>query len=474
MTSVVNYPGAMRPDPALFPDCDTRKRIDDELTNMLVAALQQLPVGSVMPVLEGEAFRRDLSGFDFAEPRPLADLLSWTVEQMQHGLVHVNHPRYFGLFNPAPAFPSECADRIAAAFNPQLATMTSSPAAVRIEAHVIAAVGRRVGFTDTAGHFTSGGSEANYTALLCALSRSAPDFALTGARAFAGQPVFYVSRECHLAWVKIALQAGIGRGAVRFVDTDGTGRLDARALAEMIACDRAAGAVPVMVVATAGTTNAGMIDPLALCADLAVTNGMWFHVDAAWGGALIASERQRHLLADMKRADSITIDAHKWLSTTMGCGMFLTPDAAMLSAAFQVTADFMPSNHAEHDPFLTTAQWSRRFSGLRLFLALGVVGWSGYGRLVDSAIALAARLSGGLVARGWTVANNSPVAVVCAQPPAGSRSPRALVDRVCSSGRVWCSAASFEGYEVVRACISNGTSVELDVDILLEELEAAR
>ena len=158
----------------------------------------------------------------------------------------------------------------------------------------------------------------------------------------------------------------------------------------------------------------------------------------------------------------------------MGCGMFLTRHAAILSATFQVAAGFMPSNDAALDPFMTTAQWSRRFSGLRLFLTLGAVGWPGYGRLVDSAIALSARLSAGLVALGWTIANNSPAAVVCALPPAGSPSPRAIVERVLASGRVWCSAASLEGREVVRACITNGTSNDVDVAILLEELETAR
>jgi glutamate/tyrosine decarboxylase-like PLP-dependent enzyme len=465
----------MRPDPVLFPGDEDRRTIEDGLTETLIEALGQLPDGAVTPSFDADGFRRALADFDFDEPRPLADLLSWTVQQMQHGLVHVNHPRYFGLFNPRPAFPAECADRIAAAFNPQLATLTTSPAAVQIEAHVIKAVGRRAGLAaGVAGHFTSGGSEANYTALLCALTRRHPEFATIGARAFTGQPVFYVSRECHLAWVKIAHQAGIGRRAVRFVETDGTGRLDAQALADMIAADRAADATPVMIVATAGTTGGGMIDPLVPCLDLATTNGLWFHVDAAWGGALIASDQQRQLLAEMKHADSITIDAHKWLSTTMGCGMFLTPHAASLPETFAVTAGFMPSNDGGFDPFMSSAQWSRRFLGLRLFLTLGAVGWSGYGRLVDSAIALSARLRDGLVARGWTVVNESPVAVVCAKPPAGSRSPRALVERVLKSGRVWCSVASFEGRELVRACISNGTSTEEDVDRLLDELEAAR
>ena len=142
----------------------------------------------------------------------------------------MTHPRYFGLFNPAPTFPAQCADRIAGAFNPQLATWTTSPAAVEIEAHVIRSVARRAGCPpEVRGHFTSNGSEANYTALICALTRANPEFATKGARAFEGPPVFYVSRESHLGWLKSAHQAGIGRSAVRLVATDGFGRMDQNA-----------------------------------------------------------------------------------------------------------------------------------------------------------------------------------------------------------------------------------------------------
>src|SRR6202044_1833453 len=105
------------------------------------------------------------------------DVLSWTIAQLEHGIVHITHPRYFGLFNPAPTFPAQCADRIAAVFNPQLATATTSPVAVDIENHVIRSVAQRVGLPPEAGgHFTSGGSEANFTALICALTRANPRF----------------------------------------------------------------------------------------------------------------------------------------------------------------------------------------------------------------------------------------------------------------------------------------------------------
>src|SRR6267142_3790729 len=242
----------------------------------------------------------------------MAELSSWVIDQLEHGVVHITHPRYFGLFNPAPTFPAQCADRIAAAFNPQLASSRTSPAAVEIEAHVIRSVARRAGLPpEAAGHFTTGGSEANCTALVCALTRSNAGFASQGARAFDGAPVFYVSKESHLAWLKIAHQAGIGRSAVRLVATDGCGRMDANALNHTLNSDCDRGCVPIMIAATAGTTNAGMIDPLVACAEIARSYRLWYHVDAAWGGALIASDKLRGTLQGIEQADSITIDAHK-------------------------------------------------------------------------------------------------------------------------------------------------------------------
>ena len=205
-----------QPDAALFPARAERRRIDDYLTQALAAADERVCAGPATPTLDIEAFRRELESFDFVTPRPLTELLDWSIGMLERGVTHLTHPRYFGLFNPAPTFPAQCADRLVTAFNPQVASSATSPAAVALEAHVIGRVAERAGLPASAGgHFTSGGSEANYTALLCALTRAHPGFALHGARVFAGQPVFYVSKESHRSWVKIAHQAGIGRSMVR-------------------------------------------------------------------------------------------------------------------------------------------------------------------------------------------------------------------------------------------------------------------
>ena len=457
----------------LFPSAATRRAVDDRLTEALALADARAAQGSVTPSFDRAGFNQVLAAFDFATPRPLEDVLPWVIARLEDGITHLTHPRYFGLFNQQPSFPAQVADRLTAVFNPQLATATTSPVPVAMEAHVIRAVAARAGLPDDAsGHFTTGGAEANATALLCALTRACPDFAEYGARAFPGAPVLYVSKDSHLAWLKIAHQCGIGRARVRLVGTDGMGRMDASILEAALAADSAEGRIPVMVAATAGTTNAGMIDPLEACAEIARTHGAWFHVDAAWGGAVIASPFRRRLLKGIEHADSVTIDAHKWFATTMGCGMFLIADPALLPAVFQVSTTYMPSNQANLDPYVNSMQWSRRFLGLRLFLALATAGWDGYAAHVERSISLIARLRTALHAHGWKIVNDSQMAVLCAVPPSGGSTAREIVTRVVTSGEAWISVAVFEGQEVVRACVTHGQTDEDDIETLVEALTA--
>jgi glutamate/tyrosine decarboxylase-like PLP-dependent enzyme len=228
-----------------------------------------------------------------------------------------------------------------------------------------------------------------------------------------------------------------------------------------------------MIAATAGTTNAGMIDPLDACGAIARKYGAWYHVDAAWGGAAIASDKLRPALAGIELADSVTIDAHKWFATTMACGMFITRHPSISSSAFNVSTGFMPSNLPDRDPYVTTIQWSRRFLGLRLFLSLATAGWSGYGKHVERSVVLINRLGQRLLARGCPVVNASPLAVLCFTPPNESYTARSVVERVLSSGRAWLATALFEGREVIRACATHGEATVDDVDELADVLQAA-
>jgi glutamate/tyrosine decarboxylase-like PLP-dependent enzyme len=463
------------PPEALFPDDATRERVNDALTRRLAEAEQRVASGSVVPTLDMEVFRRELAAIDFEHGQSLDALLEWTIGQLEQGLVHLNHPRYFGLFNPAPTFPAQVAERVAASFNPQLATWTTSPAAVEIEAHVMNLLGRRAGLTGAVhGHFTSGGSEANFTAAIAALTAANPRYAEEGVLAFGAPVAFYVSAESHLAWIKIAHMAGLGRRAARLVATDGHGRISVAALEQAISEDRARGIVPFMISATAGTTGAGMIDPLGECARVAREAGLWYHVDAAWGGAVMASPRLSGLLAGIEHADSITIDAHKWFATTMACGMFVTRHAPILDAAFNVSTSFMPSQRSHVDPYVGTVQWSRRFLGLRLFLALGSGGWEAYATHVERSVDLVAVLRASLAERGWTIINDSLLAVLCVLPPAGSADVTTIAARVLATGHAWVAAASFEGRKVIRICVTHGEAGLQDIAQLTEVLEAAR
>jgi glutamate/tyrosine decarboxylase-like PLP-dependent enzyme len=457
--------------PALFPQAADRRRISDWLTQELEAAAARVQAGPVAPTIDMQRFRAELETFDFDRPQPLQAALQWTIDRLEHGIVQMSNPRYFGLFNPGANFPAQCADRLAASFNPQLASSASSPVPVALESHVIRAVARRAAFGDDAtGHFATGGSEANYTALICALTAAHARFSADGVRAFSGPATFYTSRDCHIAWLKIAHQAGVGRTALKLVDTDGHGRMSPDALRRAIAADRAAGAVPVMIVATAGTTAAGMIDPLIECADIAKHESLWYHVDAAWGGAALASNRLRSALAGIERADSITIDAHKWLATTMGCALFITRRADLLSEAFHASTSFMPSSISGVDPYLNSMQWSRRFLGLRLFLALATAGWEGLGAHVERGVEVINRVRERLEDLQWRVVNDSPLAVLDVVPPAQLGDVRSLVRRVVASGQAWVAPATYEGRDVVRICATNGETAIADVDALVAAL----
>lgn len=456
---------------ALFPNFDVLDAAEKALTKRLSMVRRKFSSRSANAQEPSAEWLSELRDKHFDQPVELEPLMDWVIEALEMGSVQMTHPGYLGLFNPAPSFASECADRIASAFNPQICVYSHAPAAVEIEQHVINELARRAGLpSGSGGHFTSGGAEANSAAVLCALQAKCPDYSENGVKEFDGQPTIYVSKESHLAWLKMAHAAGIGRSAVRLIETDGKGQMRAEVAHATIEADLEAGCVPVLIVATAGTTNAGMIDPLHLSADLAEMHGMWFHVDAAWGGALIASETRRIALDGMERAHSITIDAHKWFATTMGAGMFLTSRPDIPAQVFRVTASYMPESDASKDFYLNSTQWSRRFVGLRLFLSLAAAGWEGYGEHVERSIDLTDRLTKRLQRGGWMHVNNSVLGVSCMVPPEGYQAVQRYVDAIHDDGRFWVSKAIYEDKPVLRACVTNGRTDECVIDGLADFL----
>jgi glutamate/tyrosine decarboxylase-like PLP-dependent enzyme len=462
----------------------------EELWRRLIEVIENYPknmgTARVAPELDIEKIRGELAGRDFAGPTPAVEALDFVADAMWRFQVHTGHPRYFGLFNPASTTMGIAADALVAAFNPQLAAWSHSPFAAEVERHLVRAFGQKFGYelSSVNGVFASGGSEANHTALLTALANAFPEFGEHGLRALKAQPVIYISSQGHHSFLKAARASGLGAAAVREIPVDEYLRMDVGALSDRVERDRAEGFRPLMIVATAGTTNAGVIDPIGELAEFASREGTWFHVDAAWGGAAVFVPELRSALGGIEKADSITFDAHKWLSAPMGAGLYLTRHSAILKRTFGVATSYMPRDAAELevvDPFTHSIQWSRRFIGLKVFMSLLVAGWEGYAEAIRRQTAMGDRLRQGLRDSGWGVVNRTPLPVVCFVDRALSEGATAeYLDAVCksivASGEAWLSVARIgnDDKPALRACVTNYRTETTDVDALVELLNRAR
>jgi glutamate/tyrosine decarboxylase-like PLP-dependent enzyme len=301
--------------------------------------------------------------------------------------------------------------------------------------------------------------------------------------ALRSQPVLYVSPEAHHSFLKAARLSGIGTEAVREVRVDSSLRMIPGELAARIEEDRGAGHTPFLVVATVGSTSAGAIDPVAGIAQVAdEAGGLWLHLDAAWGGAAALVPELRPVLDGAARADSITFDAHKWLSVPMGAGVYLTRHPGVLERTFRVAAGYMPRDGATlpvADPYAHSMQWSRRFIGLKVFLSLAVAGWEGYEESIRHQTAMGDRLRERLREEGWVVVNDTPLPVVCFVGSGEEGRSAAFLEgiaaRVVGSGEAWISTAVLgELGPALRACITNYRTGPEDVDALVAALGRAR
>lgn len=461
----------------LMPEQVERRRLLGLVSEQVDGFFGRLDGLPVAPDVTADEIRAHLAGYDFEQPLAADAALADALTMLERWSTHNAHPRYFGLFNPTPSFMGVLADTLTAAVNSQLATWSASPAGIELERHLVRYVTGLAGLDVelAGGSFTTGGAEANQTATLVALTRTFPTYGDAGLRSLPGQPVFYASAESHLAWLKIAHACGLGRDALRLTSVDDELRMDVEALREQIAADRAAGALPFMVAATAGTTSAGVLDPLPEIAELCRVEDVHLHVDAAWAGAALLSERLRPVLVGIERADSVTIDAHKWLSVPMGAGMFLCRENAWLAETFRVATAYMPPTpEGIADPYVHSIQWSRRLIGLKLFLTLAVAGREGYAAVIEEQARLGDALRTKLIAAGWRVVNATPLPVVCFQHPALSPGAHgALVEELQRRGRAWISATRLRGEPALRACITSYLTMQADLDILLEELALA-
>jgi glutamate/tyrosine decarboxylase-like PLP-dependent enzyme len=442
--------------------------------------IRDLPV---LPDSTPAALRAELEPrYRFDRAVPLETLTADVMRLLRTHQVHVTHPRYFGLFNPQVREAGIVADTLAALYNAQLAVWSHSPAANELERLALRALAGRIGYDPDAmlAQFTSGGAEANLCAALTALASRFPAWAEEGMAALSTRPAIYVSSESHHSFVKIAKMTGLGTSSVREAPVTADLRLDPAALEALIEADRSAGWSPLLIVGTAGTTAAGIIDPLRELAAVAERTGAWFHADAAWGGGALMSDRLRPLLDGIALADSVTWDAHKWLSVPMGGGMFFCRHPEAVRRAFAAVHTYMPAATAGGtvDSFQVTPQWSRRATGLKVFMSLAELGIGGYATLVEHQAAMGRALRDKLRAAGWTLVADSPLPVVCFTHPdieAGRLSVDDVVRRVYAGRQAWISPVLLANrVRALRACITSYETEAGDLDVLVEELERGR
>ena len=438
------------------------------------------------PILPGvsPAQLRELleNRFAFEQPISLEEVTKESIKLLRDYSLHVTHPRYFGLFNPSVRDAGIVADALVALYNPQLAAWSHAPAANEIERHTLRHFTSFFGWDPDAAimNFTSGGMEANLSAVLAAIAHHFPDSGKRGIASLFLRPAIYITTESHHSFVKIARMTGLGSDCLREVATSANFSMDVDALVQLIERDKNQGGYPLMVVGTAGTTGAGLIDPLPKIANISEKYGLWFHVDAAWGGSALLSPKLRPLLFGIEKADSVTWDAHKWLSVPMGAGMFFCRHVMAVANAFAVTTSYMPKRASEDtfDQYATTAQWSRRMIGLKVFMALAESGTDGYADIIEHQARIGDYLREKLDETGWIVVNDTQLPVVCfthADIRSGKTATNQILRNIYERNRVWISDVELGGKEpVLRACITSYNSNEGDVDCLIEELENAR
>jgi aromatic-L-amino-acid decarboxylase len=362
-------------------------------------------------------------------------------------------------------------------YNPQLANWRTSPAANEIERHTLGWLSAKFGLPqDSIATFTSGGMEANLSAVVVALARKFPSCGEHGLRHLGGQPTIYLTEEAHHGFNKIAHITGLGRHCLRPIATDGQLRMDVEQLSNRVAEDVRNGFLPFMVVGTVGTTAAGAIDPLPEIARFCSDASLWFHVDAAWGGAAIISPDLRHHLVGTEAADSITCDAHKWFSVPMGCGMFFCRHRESVAQAFRSEVSYMPGKPpgegdeaaSTFNPFTHSIQWSRRFIGLKLFMALAERGEEGYAEIIDQQARMGRLLRELLQATGWRIVNSTPLPLVCFTRD--GLVPSILLAALRECQVAWMSEAVLDGVSVVRACITSFRTTERDIAWVVDQM----
>lgn len=312
-------------------------------------------------------------------------------EKLLPNCVHVNHPGYFGLITPTPTPVGILADFIVSALNQNIGTYVIGPAATEMERRTIRWLCDLIGFgPEAGGNLTSGGTMANLIA--AKLGRDFVSDNTVQHRGLHERYIGYVSEERQVSVDKAFDMVGIGRENVRFLPTDDQFRLRLDALESAIAEDKKLGLHPAVLIANAGSTATGSIDPLAGLAAIAERERMWFHVDAAYGGGVLLSTKRAGVLRGIEQAHSVTMDPHKWFFAPLDAGAVLVRDERFLTASFGMTPPYLTTTPDRYQFYVHGFEQSRRFRALKVWMSFKRYGADEIGRWIDHNIEHAERL----------------------------------------------------------------------------------
>lgn len=471
----------MPPPPGELPPDEVRAllRRAAEMAADYLERVESYPV--LPPVAPGEIAAR-LSAAAPEEAEPVERILADVESLIEPGLTHWNHPGFLAYFAITGSAPGIAGETLAAAFNVNAMLWRSSPAATELEERVCDWVRRLIGLPEGfRGHVNDTASSSTLVALAAARHelRGLPG-ADVRRRGMAGRGdlpplVVYASDQAHSSVDKAAIVLGVGQENVRRVASDAEFRMDVGALAAAVAADRAAGRLPMAVVATAGTTSTTSVDPLPEVADLCRREGVWLHVDAAYAGSAgICPELRQGPLAGLDLGDSLVVNPHKWLFTPVDCSLLYVRRPELLRAAFSLVPDYLVTEEAEATNLMDLGfQLGRRFRALKLWMVLRAYGAEGLRRRIREHCRLARRLAERLAAHpAFEVVAPVPFSTVCFRSAHGDEADRALLAAVNADGRFFLSHTVLGGRFTLRVAIGNLRTQERHVDALAELLAA--
>jgi aromatic-L-amino-acid/L-tryptophan decarboxylase len=381
----------------------------------------------------------------------------------------VSNGRFFGYVAGSGEPVGALAELLTGALNQNVTAWRSAPAAVTIERTVVAWLADAVGCAGYKGSLCGGGSAANLMALAMAREAKQPRNE-TGARPC----IIYASEQAHMSIPKAVALLGIGRDNLRLIPVDGDFKMRLDALAADIAADRRAGRRPGAIVATAGTVNTGAIDPLSELADIAQKEDMWLHVDGAYGAIAALAEPER--FTGLERADSLSLDPHKWLYQPIDCGCLLYRDQRTARETFSHSGDYVKV--FEQDPveafafFDETMELTRRFRALKLWMSLQYHGRRAFREAIAQDLNHA-QLLAELVRSEPELELLAPVSLSAVCFRHRTKDNAAILARVIARGRVYISNATIDGRFALRACFVNHRTTNDDVAAIVSEIIAA-